>query len=135
MTTWDETRSDLRARFALLHDEPTWCGRRWRVATLEIDQRVELVELAGDPWIQIVTDVDHPTAIDPTTALARNVTLSMGALALENGRYKLRCALPLDGLSLDKLATWMEMMAHEAGRLRRAPRKAQDRAVFAHWTD
>ena len=121
MPTWDETKAHLRERFKLLREEPTWIAMGW---TFEGDQRVqeekiELRQALGEPYALISCDVIGLDQLDPREALAHNNTLAIGALALVEDRVVMRHVLPLEDLAFARLDKALELLAHEAARLRR----------------
>lgn len=121
MPTWDETKGHLRERFKLLREEPTWITMGW---TFEGDQRVqeeriELRQALGEPHALITCDVVGLDQLEPKDALAHNMTLAIGALAMVEDRIVLRHVTPLEDLSFARLDKALELLAHEAARLRR----------------
>jgi hypothetical protein len=121
MPTWDETKEHLRQRFKLLREEPTWLLMGW---TFEgeprvQEERIELRQAVGEPHLLIVCDVVGGDQMEAREALEHNMTLAAGALALVEGRIVLRHVHPLEDVRFERLDRWLELLAHEAARLRR----------------
>jgi hypothetical protein len=121
MPTWDETKDHLRTRFKLLREEPTWIHMGWTFEGEERvqEERVELRQAVGEPHVLVVCDVVGVEQMDAREALAHNMTLAAGALALVDDRVVLRLVHPLEDLRFERLDRWLELLAHEAARLRR----------------
>ncbi|MCW5801193.1 MAG: hypothetical protein KIT31_02175 [Deltaproteobacteria bacterium] len=133
--TWEHVRAHVRARFKLAFDQPTWSGLRWRIGTAQVDQRIELTDAFGEPWLQVVTDVVDEEGVREHQALRENMSVPIGALAIEQGRYKLRYQLPLDDVDTAVLDRWMERLADVAARLRRTLLPPPAAATFTHYAD
>jgi hypothetical protein len=121
MPTWEETKKHLRERFKLLREEPTWITMGWTFegeAHVQ-EERIELRQAVGEPHILILCDVVGVDQMEPRDALAHNMTLAAGALALVDNRVVLRHVAPLEDLRFERLDRWVELIAHEAARLRR----------------
>jgi hypothetical protein len=123
MPLWSEIKSYLRRTFTIAVDEPEWIGLAWILESPGGDdvvqkQRVELVQAFGQPHIMIWSDVTEVERVPPRTALAHNMTLAIGAVAINEQHYVLRAVLPLDPLDWDYLEKTMRHVAHEAARLR-----------------
>jgi hypothetical protein len=121
MATWDETKAHLRARFKLFRDEAELVMLSW---TFEGDpvvqgQSIELRPAFGEPHAVILCDVVARAQMDPAEALAHNMTLAIGALAHDGDRLVLRHVEPLADLPFPRLDRAVELLAHEAARLRR----------------
>src|SRR5688572_6985145 len=121
MPTWEETKDHLRQRFKLLREEPTWILMGW---TFEgeprvQEERIELRQALGEPHVLIACDVVGVDQMEPSEALAHNTTLAVGGLALVDGRIEPRHVHPLEDLRIERLDRWLELLAHEAARLRR----------------
>jgi hypothetical protein len=122
MPTWEETQNHIRSKFKLVVDEARWMGLSWRIPAepepVLQRERVELVQAFGLPHLLILCDVFPEDQMSPTDALAHNMTLAIGSLALTEKVYVLRHVLALDGLGWPELERSLEYVAHEAGRLR-----------------
>jgi hypothetical protein len=121
MPTWDETKEHLRIRFKLLREEPTWISMGWTFEGEDRvqEERIELRQALGEPHLMILCDVVGVDQMEPREALAHNITLAAGALALVDDRVVLRLVHPLEDLRFERLDRWLELVAHEAARLRR----------------
>jgi hypothetical protein len=135
VATWDEAQRHLRAALKLTYDLPTWCGLRWRMGAEHIDQRVELTTIYREPWLEVVTEVGEELRVPLREALETNMSLPMGGLAIDGGRYMLRYQLPLAGLRLEDLTTWMERLAGNAARLRGTLGRRADVTALAYCVD
>lgn len=122
MPTWDETREHLRAKYKLMKDEPTWVGLGFgfKAKDREVTQRVHIEKhtIADMPAVMIVADVVEATRVPHEAALKRNMTFAIGGIAIHEGRYLVRVALPLANIEWSTLETVLEYIAREAARLR-----------------
>lgn len=134
---WDELRAHVRDRRTVLADQ----GERLMIvvsysdpASGDIEQRVELsrVDMLGRPWLLLLADACPLSDITPHRALIHNATLAIGAIVIEEHHYFLRHATPLDPMTPEILDLVVDLLAHEAARLRArrplapAPRLAAD---------
>jgi hypothetical protein len=123
MMTWDEVRAHLRREFQLTHDEPEWLGLVWRFADAhdEIAQplQISVVDSSGERWLCLTTPVASRGEVDPAVALLHNANLLAGSLCFLGPSCVLRHLVPLGALDASTLARAIEMIPHEAARLRR----------------
>lgn len=123
MATWVEVQEHLRGRFKLAVDQPSWIGLAWRFdvpsgGPLLQRQRIELAHASGQPHALVLCDVVPEDAFPPRDALVHNMALAIGALAVHEGIVVLRHLFPLDKLDRADFDRALELMAHEAARLR-----------------
>jgi hypothetical protein len=125
MIEWTTLRAHMRANYDLLGDEPDVMSLAW---TFVDETGTELIEhqwvtrgaAGGVPHVAIVCPVGPQTRLSLIEALRHNNTLAIGALALVDDAYVLREVLPLDALTFAALRRALELVAHEAARLREA---------------
>ena len=113
MTTWGEARAAFAERMELAHDKPGWLGVTVEGALV----RVEAVTVRGEPWLLFLATVCHEEDLPHRDALALNLRLAVGALALNGRRYELRLVLPLAGADAATLPGLAVELAQEARRL------------------
>lgn len=85
-----------------------------------INQRVEVAqaEVVGQPWVALWADVCPAAEIEPRRALVHNASLAVGSICVEGDHYFIRHAAPLSGLEASHLDLMIDLVAHEAARLR-----------------
>jgi hypothetical protein len=124
MTTWSEACRHVAEGHEVAAHGPGWLGLVWSFARaaggarVRQRQRVELVGVAGRPHVVVTCDVSPCERLPADEALALNLELGVGALARIGDTVVLRAARPLAGLDLDELDWTLEVVAHEAARLR-----------------
>jgi hypothetical protein len=120
--TWDELVAHVREQWKVAIDSRGRLGLLWTIgegATAE-EQRemVELVHSNGVSYVRITADVAPEDSMSALDAVRVNLTLALGALALDRHSYVLRAVLPLDALTTAALDRSLELVAHEAARIR-----------------
>lgn len=142
MQTWEETRCHLREKYQLLLDEPECVCMAWHFpGSPDLQQqRVEPMQVFGRLCLQIISDSAPEHAIITRDALIHNMTLAIGALALSDGVYVVRHLIALDELTWPLLDQALELVAHEATRLRShliSARAAEEPSLdlTEHWAD
>lgn len=87
-----------------------------------VDQRVVVVAevLANRPWLFFRADVCNIEWMGTDEALAHSATLGAGALVTYGDTLALRSGVPLSGLSYADADLIVELLAHEAVRIRHA---------------
>ena len=122
MMTWDELITHVRGRWNVAIDSRDRLGLLWTIGEPpDLEEQRELVELVhggGVPYVRISADVAHEEKLSPLDAVRHNTSLALGALALDRTTYVLRAVLPLDALSTQALDRSLELVAHEAARIR-----------------
>jgi hypothetical protein len=98
--------------------------RRYEIGGEPIEQVVTASRgaAAGRDWLVLSAAVDADYAIGLADALAHNASLALGALCLAEGGYLLRAAMPLAECTIEGLAHAVDLVGHEAARLRRQAR-------------
>lgn len=126
--TWDELITHVRGRWKVAIDSKDRLGLLWIIGEPpEVEEQREMVELihgAGVPYVRITADVAREDALSSLDAVRHNTTLAVGALALDRSTYVLRAVLPLDVLSTQALDRSLELVAHEAARIRHDAKRA-----------
>ena len=112
---WGEIRAAFEAVLGLKHDQDGWLGVVIEGALV----RVEAVTVRGEPWVLLLGMVCNEDDLPHRTALALNLELPVGALALNGDRYELRLALPLAGHAPGDVLEGAVDVAREACRLAR----------------
>jgi hypothetical protein len=118
MATWAETQQHLRDKFKLVVDQPDWLGLGWKFGDVIQKQRVERVQSTNDELVLVWCDVAPEDKIPHRDALLHNMTLAVGSLALFQDTYVIRHLYSLAELSFATLDKSLELIAHEAARLR-----------------
>ena len=143
MTTWMEACWHLTQRREVAGFGPGWLGLVWSFPgpgggpRVRQRQRVGLVGVAGRPHVVVTCGVAPCERLAADEALALNVELGVGALARSGDTIVLRAMISLVGLDLAELDWTLEVIAHEAARLRerlvaRAP-ACDVAAALGHW--
>lgn len=117
---WEEVRDHVRQTFQVAIDEPARLGLVWRFANAEGPQRQYLVPAMafGIPHVVITANVTTPHVMTAYDALLYNHQLAIGALCIDEGVFVLRVVLPLVGVDMSVIDRSLELLAHEAARLR-----------------
>jgi hypothetical protein len=110
MLTWGEVRAALAARLRVEHDQPGWIG----VLVEDVLVRVEEVTAREAPWLLLLSLVCYERDLPHRDALAMNLRIACGALALNGDRVELRHAMPLAAARAAELAELVVELAHEA---------------------
>jgi hypothetical protein len=133
--TWDELIEHVRGKWRVAIDSRDKLGLLWTITGTpdpddadvpEPDEQREMVELihgAGEPYVRISAEVVHEDSLSSLEAVRHNMTLAVGALALDRTTYVLRAVLPLDVLSTQVLDRSLELVAREAARIRRSAKR------------
>ena len=121
MATWDEVRAHLRSALKARHDDETSASLAWHFpgCAAPEEQKVHLVQAAGMSLLVIVSVVGPEAIMPARDALLHNRGLAFGALAVHRDRLVLRHVMPLEALNWACLDKALELVAHEALRLRR----------------
>jgi hypothetical protein len=126
--TWIELVAHVRERWKLAIDAQDRLGLLWSIGEgPNVEEQRELVELihgGGVPYVRITADVTREEKLSPLDAVRHNTTLAVGALALDRQTYVLRAVIPLDVLSTQALDRSLELVAHEAARIRHQMKRA-----------
>ena len=117
--TFDEVREIAAARFEVIESRPRWIRVRQRGGP-DVDQRIALdhIALVGRPWLALWADICASDRIHPRRALVHNATIVVGSVALEDDHYFIRHAVTLATLTPDDLVFLVDLLAHEARRVR-----------------
>lgn len=118
--TWDELLAHVRGRWTVAIDSRDRLGLLWSVGEPPEEQRelVELIHGGGVPYVRITADVTREEKLSALDAARHNTRLAVGALAIDRANYVLRAVLPLEALSTHALDLSLELVAHEAARIR-----------------
>jgi len=143
MTTWNEVCRHLADGHEVVDAGPSWMALVWRFprsageAQVRQPQHVELMQLGGRPHVVSVCAVVPHVRLSAADALAHNLGLAVGALALLEDTVVIRSAVALDDLELRALDRTLEATAHEAARLRgqvvARPAPADLSNALGHW--
>jgi hypothetical protein len=120
--TWDELATHVRGQWKVAIDSKDRLGLLWMIGEMpDVEEQREMVELihgGGVSYVRISAEVTREEKLSPLDAVRHNTTLAVGALALDGDTYVLRAVLPLDVLSTQALDRSLELVAHEAARIR-----------------
>lgn len=120
--TWDELVTHVREQWKVAIDSRDRLGLLWTIgAGADAEEQREMVELVhggGVAYVRITADVAGEDDLSSLEAVRVNMTLALGALALDRHNYVLRAVLPLDALTTHALDRSLELVAHEAARIR-----------------
>lgn len=121
---WNDIRQRLVDTRTVLNDDGDHVMVVLRYADTEsntaLTQRVEVSrdDVLGEPWIVFIADVCPANAINPHRALVHNGTLAVGSIYIDENYYFVRHTTPCSTLTEAQLATFIDLLAHEATRLR-----------------
>ncbi len=130
MATWSDVerwvaRHDVLRRDARAIVFATGAGR----AAMRI--RAERITEAADDWLLMLVPIMAETRAQLRDALALEMQLAIGSLAIEQGWLMLRATLPLVSLDEPMLARYVDFMTREAHRLRTLRAHEAQRAATA----
>jgi hypothetical protein len=119
-SSWDALRAHLCTKFEIAVREENRLGLLWRFPDAPGVQRqyVECVQAFGRAHLVITCNAGTTASITSYEALLINATLAIGALCIADGHLVLRFVLPLDGIATDVIERSLELVAHEATRVR-----------------
>ncbi len=131
MLDWATVRAHVATRFSVAASSEDALQLRWNISradgtVVEQAERLSAARAFGVPHVLIVCPVVAEAALPATDALRHNATLAIGALALTPDGYVMRASLPLDGLAFPALDRALELVAHEAARIRDHVTQARD---------
>jgi hypothetical protein len=124
VATWTETKAWLAKTFTLAVDEAEWVGLAFKFSRpnggedILQKQRVEIAQAFGQPHLLIWSDIIEADRVPPRVALAHNMSLAIGGVAIHENLLVLRTVLPLENVDFAYLEKAMRYVAHEAARLR-----------------
>jgi len=103
VATWETLCGFINSRYPVTAEQEESVELRFsvdadRTQTISIVRR----EFGASEWIEITTPVCRADQIDPTAALTRNGSLTIGALALIGDRIVLKFPLRLNDLDPDE---------------------------------
>lgn len=139
--TWDELMDHVRGKWRVAIDSRDRLGLLWTFnptpdpdddAAPDAEEQREMVELvhgAGTPYVRISAEVGAEESLSSLDAVRHNMTIAVGALALDRKTYVLRAVLPLDVLSTQALDRSLELVAREAARIRRSTSGRRPRRI------
>jgi len=118
--TWDALRAHLCTKFDIAVHEADRLGLLWRFPNTDGVQRqwVETLTAFEQPHIVISCNAGTAASMTCYDALIHNAQLAIGALCFHEGHLVLRVVLPLDGVDIAVIERSLELIAHEAARLR-----------------
>lgn len=143
MPNWDELEAYVRANLKLLDEDGRALIIGWqsRHDDGRIDRQavhVSPMTAYSEPWIVLVAEVGPDTLLSLHEALQLNADLTIGALALYQGFYGLRCSLNIKNLPLDDIVLFSERLALAAveirQRLTQSAAPAQSANVQGYWS-
>lgn len=121
---WNELRDIVCAKRTVLSDDGERLMLVHRYVTDDSstvqNQRVEVSRdrVTGEPWVLLLADVCPVHEISAHRALLHNGTLAVGSIYIDEDFYFLRHAMPLETLTEHHLTLAIELLGHEATRLR-----------------
>ncbi|MBL9004266.1 MAG: hypothetical protein JNJ46_08475 [Myxococcales bacterium] len=124
MPNWDQLEAYVRANLKLLRDDGRglWLGWQSRSDDGQLDrQAVHISSMTAyrEPWIVLVAEVGPDSLLSQREALQLNAELTIGALALYEGHYGLRCSLNIKNLPIDDIILFSERLALAAVEIRK----------------
>ena len=121
MATWTELREQLKEKYKLTREEPTWIGLQFGFHDGRYDVfqqlRIDQVTALGQPAVALMADIADVTRVPYKLALERSMAFEIGGIAINGDLYVARAVLPLS-LEWPVLDAAMVYLAREAARLR-----------------
>jgi hypothetical protein len=120
MTDWTTIRAHMRTKFSLELDSTEGVSLTWNLESGAVQQKQWLhpVQAFGLPHLLVICAVCDERQLPARDAIRHNNSLAAGSLALGPHGYVMRAVIPMDALSFAALDRMLEMMAHEAARIR-----------------
>lgn len=118
--SWDAVRAHLCRKLDIAVREDDRLGLLWRFPNADGVQRqwVEHVTAFGQPHVVVTCNAGTAASMGCHEALNHNATLPIGALCFLDDHLVLRLVLPVEGVELAVIERSLELVAHEAARLR-----------------
>jgi hypothetical protein len=121
MATWSELREQVKKKYKLTREEPTWLGLQFgfHEGRYDVIQKLRLdqVTALGQPAVALMADIADATRVLHKVALERSMSFEIGGIAINGELYVARAVLPLS-LDWAVLDAAMVYLAREAARLR-----------------
>ena len=123
MPNWDQLQAYVRANLKLLREDGQglWLGWQSRSEDGQVDRQsvyISPMTAYREPWIVLVAEVGPESLLSQREALQLNADLTIGALALYQGSYGLRCSLNIRSLPIDDIVLFSERLAMAAIEIR-----------------
>jgi hypothetical protein len=143
MPNWDQLEAYVRANLKLLREDGRglWLGWQSRGEDGHLDRQAVFISpmtAYREPWIVLVAEVGPESLLSLREALQLNGDLTIGALALYEGHYGLRCSLNIRSLPIDDIILFSERLALAAVEIRRRltqpPSPAKTATVQGYWS-
>lgn len=133
--SWTDVVACTRSWFTVVIETEEFVGISWEGARIKIVR----TEVLGRSFVAVIGDALDASALDPSTVLALNHALSIGAFEIEDQRLLLRAMLPVTGLDEVDLRRVIlhvcRQVAHVQRKVSETPASAHDPATFLHYAD
>lgn len=115
---WTTLRAHMRARYSLEYDDAEGVRLTWNLDGVLQPQWFHPASGLGMQHVMVVCPIVGERELPPRDALRHNNNLAVGTIALARDGYVMRAVLPLDLLSFHAFDRMIEVIAHEAARIR-----------------
>lgn len=115
---WPSLRAHMRGKYNLEYDDAEGIRLTWDVDGVAQTQWLHPVAGLGMHHVMVVCPMVGERDLPPRDALRHNNTLAVGTIALARDGYVMRAVLPLELLSFVAFDRMIEVVAHEAARIR-----------------
>jgi hypothetical protein len=117
--TWDQLVDHVRRHHVLVVAQPRQLAIGWKIRNIVQVEQIELVVALGAPAARVMSHAGPAWLLDPERVLQHNLAMPVGSVALEGRSYVVRHVVPLAALTVERLDEVLEVVAHEAARIRR----------------
>lgn len=116
--TWDQIVTHVRRHHVLVVEQPRYLAIGWKIRNVVQVEQIELVTALGAPAVRFMSAAGAAATLDAARVLEHNLAMPLGSVALQGRSYVVRHVVPLAALSVERLDEVLEVVAHEAARIR-----------------
>jgi hypothetical protein len=116
--TWEQLVAHVRRHHVLVVEQPRHLAIGWKIRNVVQLEQIERVTALGAPAVRIVSAAGPAATLDAARVLEHNLRMPVGSVALHGQAYVVRHVVPLAGLTPERLDEVLEVVAHEAARIR-----------------
>ena len=108
----------VRHQHVVVVAQPRYLAIAWKIRNVVQVEQMELVTALGVPAVRVTSPAGPAAILDATRVLEHNLAMPVGSVALQGKSYVVRHVLPLAALTVARLDEVLEVIAHEAARIR-----------------
>lgn len=116
--TWEQVVAHVRHQHVVVVEQPSYVAIGWKIRNAVQLEQIERVSALGAPGVRILAVVGPTASLEAARVLEHNLAMPVGCIAVQGRSYVVRHVLPLAGLTPARLDEVLEVVAHEAARLR-----------------